>query len=210
MSKISFVYFDVGGVAIKDFSDTNKWDAMLDEALGIPTSLRPAFDQLYDQFENDICLGRIAVDDLKPYIKANLNPNLDLSFSMIEYFLDHFEKNVDLWPLVNLIQKNAKIGLLTDQYPGMLAGIMKHDLMPSNIWDVIVDSSVEKVRKPMPEIYDLAQKKAGVPAGEILFIDNRQKNLDGAKNAGWQTYLYDSSDYNKSNQELADFISQNL
>jgi len=210
MSKISFVYFDVGGVAIKDFSDTNKWDTMLDEALGIPMSLRPAFDQLYDQHEDDICLGKITVDDLKPYIKTNLNPSLDPSFSMLDYFLDHFEKNYDLWRLVNSIRKNARIGLLTDQYPGMLAGIMNHGLMPADIWDIVIDSSIEGVRKPMPEIYELVQKKAGIPADEILFIDNRQKNLDGAKKAGWQTFLYNSSDYDQSNKDLADFISQNL
>lgn len=210
MSKISFIYFDVGGVAIKDFSDTNKWDIMMDHALGIPDTLRISFDKYYDQFEDDICLGKIAVDDLKSYIKTNLNPSLNMSFSMLDYFLDHFEKNTELWPIVNVIHKTCRIGLLTDQYLGMLTGIMERGLIPVDIWDAIIDSSVVKLRKPMPEIYQIAQERANVPANEILFIDNRQKNLDGAKLAGWQTYLYDSRDYDQANRDLATFLAQNL
>lgn len=35
MSKISFVYFDVGGVMIQDFSDSPKWEGMMD-VMGFP------------------------------------------------------------------------------------------------------------------------------------------------------------------------------
>jgi FMN phosphatase YigB (HAD superfamily) len=59
----------------------------------------------------------------------------------------------------------------------------------------------------MPEIYQIAQEKAGVPAKEILFVDNRQKNIDGAKKVGWQTFFYDSKDYNKSSHDLGNFLN---
>lgn len=210
MSKISFVYFDVGGVAIKDFSDTNKWNIMIDKAMGIPKDHWEAFDDLYDKYEDDICLGKIAVDELQPYIKEHFKANIPPNFSMLNYFLDHFEENSELWSIVDTHLNDVKIGLLTDQYLGMLDGIFAKKLIPELLWSSIIDSSVVGVRKPMDEIYQIAADRSGVSEQEILFIDNRDKNLIPAKRRGWQTFLYNSSDYDQANKDLANFISQNL
>ncbi len=131
---------------------------------------------------------------------------IDPQFSLLNYFIDNFEVNTNLWPIIDKLQLTTKTGLLTDIYIGMLNKIFAKKLIPNTNWHTIVDSSVEGVRKPMPEIYTLAAERAGVPADEILFIDNRQKNLDGAKLAGWQTYLYDSSNYDQANRDLARFL----
>lgn len=207
-NKISFVYFDVGGVAIKDFSDTDKWNIMIDDYLGIPVDKRESFDKLFDKYENDICMGKIEVDDLKPFIKEQFNPHLNSNVSLLNYFVDNFESNSSLWPIIEKIKNEGlKIGLLTDQYLGMLDLIASHGLLPTVQWDVVIDSSVERFRKPMIEMYEIAEQKAGVPQEEILLIDNRQKNLDPAAARGWQTFLYDSRDYGKSSLELGQFFS---
>ena len=210
MSKISFVYFDVGGVAIKDFSDTGKWSVMISDALGISPKDHTLFNDLFAEYEDDICTGKIEVDALQPFIKERFHVTLREDFSLLEYYLNHFEFNKDLWPIVEKVKQKVKVGLLTDQYLGMLDGIFAKKLIPTKDWNAIIDSSVVGVRKPSPEIYEIAARKAGVPVGEILFIDNRQKNLVGAADAGWQTYVYDSREYDKANQELSTFFSQNL
>jgi len=92
----------------------------------------------------------------------------------------------------------------------MMDEAMAKKLFPPVIWDSIIDSTKVGCRKPMPEIYDIAEQKAGVAASEILFIDNREKNLVPARARGWQTYLYDSKDYNTSNQKLADFLASKM
>ncbi len=204
MPKISFVYFDVGGVAIKDFSDSPKWDIML-KHMGLDQFDRKLVDDIYNSYENEIVLGKRHVDTLLPIYTINFGITFPSGFSMQEYFLSHFEPNPGLFDI--FVNKRWKLGLLTDQYPGLLDGIFSYDLLPKLKWDAIIDSSVLGVRKPMPEIYQLAQERSGFPAEEILFIDNRQKNLDGAKLAGWQTYLYDSSNYDLANLDLAKFLS---
>ena len=73
---------------------------------------------------------------------------------------------------------------------------------------MIIDSSVEKVQKPYKPIYELAQKKSGFEANEILFIDNSQKNIDTARELGWQTFLYDSSNHQGSCQKLSHYIKK--
>jgi FMN phosphatase YigB (HAD superfamily) len=211
MNKISFVYFDVGGVALKDFSDTSKWDTMISDALGIPDKYHSAFNELYDKYELDICLGKITVDDLRPLLKEKFHATFDTDFSLLQYFVDHFESNSSLWPIVAKLQaKQINLGLLTDQYPGMLDLITARHLLPPADWNAIIDSSKLGIKKPMPEIYQIAQKQARVPAKEILFIDNRQKNLVIPQKLGWLTYLFDSRDYEQSNQGLSHFFRENL
>lgn len=206
MSKISFVYFDVGGVALKDFSDTPKWENMLRD-LGLDKFDRSQVDQIYGSHDTAICKGEFRVEGLIPIYKKQFGITVPPDFDFLQYFVDRFELNEGIWPIITQLRnRHLKVGLLTDMYPDMLSRINAKKLIPQISWDAVIDSSIEGVRKPMPEIYKLAQEMAGVPAEEILFIDNRQKNLDGAQRAKWQTYLYDSSDYSKANSELSNFF----
>lgn len=125
---------------------------------------------------------------------------------MQSYFIDHFQSNPGILSIVTKLHQISKIGLLTAIYPQMLNEIFRRQLIPQSIWDVVIDSSVEHLTKPMPEIYDLAQSRAGVPAEEILFIDNREKNLVIPRKLGWQTFLYDSSNYDQANKDLSVFL----
>ncbi|MBM3623272.1 MAG: HAD-IA family hydrolase [Alphaproteobacteria bacterium] len=46
-------------------------------------------------------------------------------------------------------------------------------------------------RKPSPEIYRIAIGRLGVPAGDIVFVDDRPHNLQAAQAAGMRTLLFD-------------------
>ena len=47
-----------------------------------------------------------------------------------------------------------------------------------------------KLLKPSREIYQEAVARIGLPAGEILFIDDNQTNVQAAREAGLQARLY--------------------
>lgn len=47
-----------------------------------------------------------------------------------------------------------------------------------------------KMLKPSREIYDESVRRIGLPAGEILFVDDNQANVDGALAAGLQARYY--------------------
>ena len=47
-----------------------------------------------------------------------------------------------------------------------------------------------QLMKPSREIFDAAAAEIGFPPEEILFVDDSQKNVDGALAAGWQAALY--------------------
>jgi len=90
-------------------------------------------------------------------------------------------------------------------YNGLLDLIKNKNLIPNIDW-TIIDSSVEKCRKPDKKIYEIAEEKCGFRGEDILFIDNKIENLEIPKKMGWKTYWYDSSDYKKSNLKLAKFL----
>ena len=204
-SDIKFIYFDVGGVVIKDFSGTNKWEELKAE-LGIPKDKNQEFEDIYDFYQDEINTTR-EIDSLIPIYKEKFGITLPDNYSfLVDGFVKRFEKNTDIWPVVELAKSKYKVGLLTNMYPKMLNEIKKADLLPNIKFDQIIDSSIEKVQKPYKEIYELAEKRCGFKGNEILFIDNSQKHLDSAKQLDWQTFLYDPVDTKRSSTELLTLI----
>lgn len=198
----SFVYFDLGGVVIKDYSGTNKWSEMK-RVMGVTKDIEEEFDRLYDQYElEELCLTR-DVDSLIPIFKKKFSLKLPKDFSMLEYFVEHFSQNRSIWPIIKKVRKTHRIGLLTNMYPKMFEAIKKRNLLPAIEWDVIIDSSVEGFQKPDIRIFELAERKSNVKGREILFIDNTKKNTNAAAKYRWQTYLYDSTYTKESNRQLS-------
>ena len=61
-------------------------------------------------------------------------------------------------------------------------------------FDSIVLSSDVGLMKPDVRIYELSASQLGVEPAECVFVDDLQKNVDGAINAGMQAIKYDSFD----------------
>jgi len=54
----------------------------------------------------------------------------------------------------------------------------------------IVVSGEEKLAKPDPAIFALAQDRFGKPAEAMLFIDDNRANVDAASACGWQVHHF--------------------
>ncbi|KQS83268.1 MULTISPECIES: HAD family hydrolase [unclassified Rhizobium] len=61
-------------------------------------------------------------------------------------------------------------------------------------FDILVVSGREKMVKPGREIFDLFLQRAGVPAGDCLFIDDNPANIATATALGFQTELFRSAE----------------
>jgi putative hydrolase of the HAD superfamily len=62
------------------------------------------------------------------------------------------------------------------------------------LFDLVVESSVEGVRKPNPEIYKIACDRLGVHCSQAIFLDDLGINLKPAKALGMQTIKVVSQD----------------
>ncbi len=201
---ISFVYFDVGGVAVLDFSGTEKW-TQLKRDLGVKPEIDQKFDDLWDTYP-DICTTR-NVNTLIPILNKELNLIIPVNYDLLmDGFVNRFEANTSIWPVITEIKNRCKVGLLTNIYVHMFDAIKKRGLFPDITWDTIIDSSIVGFSKPDPKIYKLAQNNAGVSADQILFVENTKGHVEVAKTLGWQTFLYDSKNPEQSSQDLLQFF----
>ena len=182
---ISFVYFDLGGVVILDFSGTNKWEIVKKE-WGIT-------DEYWDEFEPKLNAG-----------KEKINPDF------LDAFVSRFEVNKSIWPVIDQIHKKCRIGLLTNMYPGMFEAIQKRGLIPKVNWDVIINSSLVGLAKPDPEIFKLADHQTDVKGNEILFVENSPRHIQASQSFGWQTFLYDPTHPIQSSQNLLEFFNSSI
>ena len=205
MGKIKFIYFDIGGVMIRDFSNTNKWNE-LTTSWKIFGERKKDIDGFSYGIEKEVSEGR-DIDDFLPILKSVFEVKVPEKYSILKDFVDRFEKNEKIWKIVEECKKKYRVGLLTNMYPRMFDSINKRNLMPKNCWEIIIDSAVEKCSKPDEKIYKIAQERAKVKPEEILFVDNLKKNLEAATKLGWQTFWFDNKDYEKANRELEKFLN---
>ena len=92
----------------------------------------------------------------------------------------------------------------------MFYAIKEHGLLPAIEWEVVIDSSVEGIQKPDPKIFKLAEERVGVRGDEILFVENTAGHVKAAQEFGWQTFLYDSADFEDSSRRLLSYFSEHL
>ncbi len=71
--------------------------------------------------------------------------------------------------------------------------VSKHlDIVPDiTRFSGVVISCVEKLVKPDPAIYRLLTDRYGLSPSECLFVDDIQKNVEGAVAEGWHGYVHD-------------------
>ncbi|MEP3052450.1 MAG: HAD-IA family hydrolase [Erythrobacter sp.] len=59
--------------------------------------------------------------------------------------------------------------------------------------DIVVSGS-EKIVKPNPAIFQLAEDRFGHRSGAMLFIDDNQANIDAARDLGWQVHHFSNAE----------------
>ncbi|MFD1610519.1 HAD family hydrolase [Sphingomonas tabacisoli] len=67
--------------------------------------------------------------------------------------------------------------------------------------DVVV-SGTERMVKPEPTIYELALKRFGMKAEELIFVDDRAENVAGAEAAGMRGHLFRDAETLRMELEL--------
>lgn len=206
MADIQFVYFDVGGVIVLDFSKTNKWEDMKRD-LNIPPLIEKEFEKLYTKYEIASCLGD-EMDLFMEIAKKKFGIRFPKNYSILEDVVSRFEVNEAIHPLLDKHRNNYKMGLLTDMYKNMFNLIETKGLFPNIEWDNVVDSSLEGYRKPHKQIYKIAEMRAETDPESILFVENKQENIDAARKRGWQTFLYDPANPKSSTKELDNLLSK--
>ena len=91
------------------------------------------------------------------------------------------------------LRPQIKIGLLTNSVRKELNFCISDDEMKQWFDDVVISQEVN-LAKPDREIYELACSRLGVAPTEVVFIDDRERNLSPARELGMQAILYNGCD----------------
>ena len=96
------------------------------------------------------------------------------------------ERVVEMIELVGQLHGRLKMAMITNNLQPMnRADSMLADVF--DLFDAIVESSVEGVRKPDPAIYERACRRLGVTADRCVFLDDLGVNLKPARAMGMTT-----------------------
>lgn len=183
-SGVSFVYFDVNGCLVHFYQ---RAFARLASATGAPSD---AVEAAFWHFNDDVCRGTITMNDFNTKLGERLGVD---SVDWMQYYLDTVEPIIEMQDVLKWASERYKIGLLTNIMPGQLGAMRKSGALPELPYDTVIDSSEVGAIKPEPNIYQIAQERAGVPPEEILLIDDSRVNVMAAEKLGWHVLWFDDA-----------------
>lgn len=100
----------------------------------------------------------------------------------------NFSLNNDVFNVIKNLSGKYRIGMITNAAAFDMF-MLKRDGVEKYLDSIIVSASVG-VTKPNPKIYQLSVKDLNVKPDECVFIDDRERNLDGAAKAGMECILF--------------------
>ena len=146
--------------------------------------------------------------ELVPKLKEKFDAPSDIGAISEEEFFDGIAPSVGLtgtevrseWIEASKIDKgliayikhlklNYKIAICSNTAPKIFREILQTNKI-EDLFDVVVSSSEVRMVKPNPDIYLHTLKELGVEPEEIVFIDDREANLEGARAVGIKSLLY--------------------
>lgn len=192
-SGISFVYVDINGCLVNFFHAAF---TKLAQETGISGDI---IESAFWHYNDAVCRGEITLDEFNDKFAEKLQVP---SIQWADYYMEAVEPIQETHQLLAWASQHFKIGLLSNIMPGFIEEMIENGILPSLKYDAIVDSSKVKAIKPEIEIYEIAQKMAGVADREILLVDDSRTNLMAAEQLGWRVLWFDDMNPAESVQRI--------
>ena len=90
--------------------------------------------------------------------------------------------------------ERLRVALLTNNITGFTEGFTGEMAAVLELFDVIIESSVVRVRKPDPAFYELACEQLAIEPAEAVFLDDLGVNLKPARALGMTTIKVNDPD----------------
>ncbi len=121
----------------------------------------------------------------------NLNKT---SKELMELLISGYEVDESVVEIVKKVKANGyKTLICTSNFPARINGLQERFKFLDN-FDAWALSYEVGFNKPAKELFEELVKKSGVNANEIVFADDHQENVDGAKNVGIEAFFYEGFD----------------
>lgn len=100
-----------------------------------------------------------------------------------ERFYKNYIADKEIIKLIKQLKKDYKIFLFSNFVGEILRKLLKKDNI-TELFDEIIISSEHKMQKPSFDFFEILFKTSGVKKEEILFIDDREENVDAGNKFG--------------------------
>jgi len=126
--------------------------------------------------------GEITPQDFHARVIQKLEAHIDYD-TFFSIYNDVFSLNPPVLQIMKRLKRKYRLVLLSNT-DTMRFGFVKKKFPEILIFDEYVLSFEVGFMKPHPQIYKEALKKAGFPAKECVFIDDREENIKAAAKLG--------------------------
>ena len=196
---IKSIVFDVGGVLMTDVPLKKIAEEL---SLRFSMSQEELHSYLYpNKHWTLLTLGEISEDEYwEHFLKASkVKVDVKELRDRVRTELRPIEENVEIVPLLKSQYKLAILSNHSKEWSEFMT--KKYDFF--KCFEQIIFSCNAGLRKPDPQIYKLAMTKLGSEPEECLFIDDKQRNTDGAQKVGMKTIVLESA--SRLREELFNF-----
>lgn len=180
-SGVAFLYVDINGCMVHFFHAAF---TKLAQETGLSADY---IESAFWHYNDAVCRGEMGLEEFNAKFADKLGMQ---AIQWSDYYMEAVEPISEMQELVRWAIQHYKVGLLSNIMPGFIDEMMERGLLPAVAYDAIVDSSQVRAIKPEPEIYEIAQAKAGVAPNEILFVDDGRSNLMAAERLGWRVLWF--------------------
>ncbi len=194
--QIQVVFFDLGGVVV----NFKNGFARLSSALGVS---RNAIEQAYHRHVGPAAQGSIDTAELWRRIRQDLDLLDDGVIADYEAFwTDSFAPISETHALLRELSVSYTLGVISNTERGMFEEVSRKGYVPDVPFAIVIASCDVGCVKPDKQIYRIAQNRAGVQSSEILFIDDREENIEAARALGWHGIVFNDGNPRDSVQEI--------
>ena len=197
MSKIKNIVFDLGGVVFA--RDPRKFEPEFIEFFSY--IMLPEMPHFWEEYDRGVSTYEQVLSDLAEYNSCDrelAEKNLRRSI------LTQEEIPATKALIKDLKSAQYKLYVLSNMSLEFIEFLRKRDVY--KYFDGEVVSCEEHIIKPDAEIYRCLTSRYGLDVAETLFIDDRQQNVDAARNEGWQGFKFDPRNPEASCKELRDIL----
>ncbi|HET6448906.1 MAG TPA: HAD family phosphatase [Conexibacter sp.] len=132
------------------------------------------------------------VDQLSAALRAELDRDVDLE-RFGETFFEHLHPNDELFDFMRTLRERGyRMAILTNNVREW-EPLWRSMLPIDELFELVVDSGFEGVRKPDPRIYEVTLDRLDVAPEATLFVDDMELNCDAARELGMQTVVFRSN-----------------
>jgi putative hydrolase of the HAD superfamily len=136
-------------------------------------------------------------------LRSELGREVDLT-RFGETFFEHLKPNEELFAFMRTLHgRGYRMAILTNNVREW-EPLWRSMLPIDELFELVVDSGFEGVRKPDPRIYEVTLDRLGVAPQSTLFVDDMEINCDAARALGMHAVHF------RANAQAIDEIEQLL